>query len=384
MNTPRVCFVAESARTGSGWGRYAVEVVRGARNQDIEPVLATADPVVDPALEDVERHVVLRPLLTRRFDTPRGLLAAPRLARVLSTCRLVHGLVEGYMPVVALARTRGQPFVQTAHGTWAVRPFETPVTRALFRPALRQVDLLVCQSRFTRDRMARVVSLPTHVILSGGVHARDFEPPARVALPEWSRRGPIALSVGTVKRRKGLHVALEAVALARQRHPDLQLVAIGRCVESSAYVRQLRARAEALGMRDGFHLLGDVPPAGLAAWYRAADAFTLLSVNDGGSFEGLGLVYLEAAAAGTPSVGTRDCGAEDAIADGETGFLVPQNDPAAAAAALERLLADRPLRDRMGAAARARAETFSWARLSRALVTHYHDLLREGRAPGRR
>lgn len=383
MSALRVCFVAERATAESGWGRYVVEVARGVRDLGIEPVLATADPAVDPAVHDVERHVVLQPLLARRFDTVRSLSAAHRLRRVLSSCQLVHGVVEGYMPLVAVARRPHQPFVQTAHGTWAVRPFDRPVTRALFRQALRRVDLLVCQSRYTRDRMASHVSLPPHVVLSGGVHASDFDRPSGVMLPEWSRRGPVALGVGMVKARKGIHIALEAVALARQQHPTLQLVVIGRCVESSAYVRALRDRASALGMNDAFHLVGSVSAAELTAWYHAADVFTLLPVNDGGSFEGLGLVYLEAGAAGTPSIGTRDCGAEDAIVDGDTGILVAQADPVAAAEALSRLLADRPLRDRMGAAARARADILSWTHLAQALVTRYQDLLSSARMAGR-
>jgi len=92
--------------------------------------------------------------------------------------------------------------------------------------------------------------------------------------------------------------------------------------------------------------------------------FALPSINIGGRFEGFGLVYLEAGAAGLPVIGTLGCGAEEAIVDGETGFLVPQYDVEALAGAIIRLLTDADLRARMGAAGRARAAAFSWTNVA--------------------
>ncbi|MGH9040888.1 MAG: glycosyltransferase, partial [Acidimicrobiia bacterium] len=72
--------------------------------------------------------------------------------------------------------------------------------------------------------------------------------------------------------------------------------------------------------------------------------------------EGFGIVFLEAAACATPAVAGGSGGAEDAVVDGVTGFVVPPRDMAAVASALEALLADPDLRRRLGDAARARAE----------------------------
>jgi phosphatidylinositol alpha-1,6-mannosyltransferase len=374
----RVCFVAPRAQAFDGWGRYTTGLVRAMREQPgIEPVLATADATVDAELAGVERHAVLPDLFARRFETPRSLTTAPRLHRVTATCEIVHGIAEPYLPLLALARRRHQGLVLTAHGTWAVAPFEASgLRRAAHAFALRQVDLLVCQSRFTCDRMAALVQLPPHVVLAGGVRADDFQGPIESALPDWVGGGPLVLSVGSVKPRKGVHVTLEAAAIARRLHPNLRLVVAGPCDRSSGYVAQLGRQAEHLGMRDAFHLLGAVPFRELVAWYRAADAFALLPVSDHKAFEGLGLVYLEAGAAGTPSIGTDGSGAAEAILDGRTGFVVRQNDPEAAAAALLRLLNDDALRARMGDAARERARTLSWTRLAAELADRYRDIHR--------
>jgi glycosyltransferase involved in cell wall biosynthesis len=377
----RVLFVGPSARTRDGWGRYLVEVARGVRACGLEPVLATADDSADPLPAEMEHHAVLPALFRRRFETPRSLLHAPRLARVLSTCDLVHGIAEPYLPLVAAAKPRGMPFVQTAHGTWGVRSLEA-ARGAIFRTALRAVDLLICQSRYTHDRMAALTELPPAVIAPGGVRAEDFAAPTTVALPDWSRVGHVALVVGAVKPRKGVHVALDAVARARRGGLDVRLVVAGHYDESSRYVQSLRRTAEELDLTRHFTLLGRVSSDELVAWYHRAAVCLLLAINDGSSFEGLGLVLLEAAAAGTPSIGSAGCGAEDAIADGVTGFLVPQGDAAAAASLLARLLEDRALLDRMGCAARERAQRLSWANLSDLLVLRYLELL--ARDPRRR
>jgi len=65
----------------------------------------------------------------------------------------------------------------------------------------------------------------------------------------------------------------------------------------------------------------------LSEWYRSADVQALNSVNHDGHFEGFGLVVLEGYQFGLPAVGSRDCGIEDAISDGETGYLTEQKKP---------------------------------------------------------
>jgi glycosyltransferase involved in cell wall biosynthesis len=338
----------------------------------VTPVLVTAESAVDPTLGTVERHAILDPPFARRLSTPRSLLRARKLRRIAATCDLVHCTVEPYAPLVALSRPPGIPYVQTAHGTWAIEPLESAWRRPLFGPAFRRADRLVFQSRFTRDWMARLITLPPHVVLTGGVHATRAGAVPLVDLPGWAADGPIVLSVGTVKERKGHRIALEAVGLARVACPDLRYVVVGAVAPAEAAA--LRARAAALGVGDRLHIAGRVSANELAAWYRRADVLLLLPVNRRSSFEGLGLVDLEAAAEGTPSIGTDGCGAAEAIRDGETGLLVPQGDPGAAADALVRLLSDHALRARMGDAARCRARDLSWDALVDQLLVLYRQL----------
>ena len=92
--------------------------------------------------------------------------------------------------------------------------------------------------------------------------------------------------------------------------------------------------------------------------------------------EGLNTALMDAAGAGLPAVGTVAGGIPEVIADGETGLLVPRSDPAALAAAIDRLAKDGPLRHTLGAAAASRArEAFSVDRLVDRTLSVYREVL---------
>ena len=103
--------------------------------------------------------------------------------------------------------------------------------------------------------------------------------------------------------------------------------------------------------------LGAVEHEDLADYYALADICVVPSRT-----ETFGLVALEAQALGTPVVASAVGGLTEIIADGQTGFLVPERQSQAFADAIARLLDDPELRARMGAAARDRAATFTWDR----------------------
>jgi phosphatidylinositol alpha-1,6-mannosyltransferase len=145
------------------------------------------------------------------------------------------------------------------------------------------------------------------------------------------------------------------------------------------YRAELERLVGRLGMAEHVVFAGFVAESELPSYYRAANLVAVPSreFRDGLPVEGFGIVYVEAGACGVPVIGGEGGGTADSIVDGETGYRVDPNDPAAVSEAVIRLLVDPQLAERMGRAGRERAvERFDWAiqadRLSRLLDTVTH------------
>jgi len=148
------------------------------------------------------------------------------------------------------------------------------------------------------------------------------------------------------ERYKGIDVILDALAiLPEARRPRTFIVGDGDDRE------RLTARGRELGLAPAVTFLGRVSDEDLARLYAKARAFVLPSTG-----EGFGLVFLEAMAHARPVIAARAGGAPEVVLDGETGLLVPPEDPASLAAAIERLADDAELRAGLGRAGRARLE----------------------------
>jgi glycosyltransferase involved in cell wall biosynthesis len=191
-------------------------------------------------------------------------------------------------------------------------------------------------------------------------------------------REPILLTVGALKMRKGQDRVVEAVARLAPRYPRLRYVAVG-APDHTIYVEHVRRRAAELGVADRVELISGADDDEVADWYRRCRAFVMPGASWGDHFEGFGLVYLEAMARGRPVIGCLDTGAEEPIQDGVQGLLVPQHDPDALVGAIDRLLSDDALAERMGRAGIARARAMSWERTAAQVLEVYREVL-SGRA----
>lgn len=228
-----------------------------------------------------------------------------------------------------------------------------PWLRWLVRWALNTSDQVVAISSYTAREIRRVSDVPVRVI-PYTVGVPDAVPPSSTG----RRDGDFhVLFVGRLVERKGVAELIEAV---RRLSPALgvRLDVIGDGPE--------RTRLEALvregGLGDRVALRGRVSAADLRAAYGGADVLALPSILDSRSdTEGLGVVLLEAMSYGVPVIGSDIGGIPDIITDGRTGLLVPPGDPEALAGALQRLVGDRELRARLGAAGRALlGGAFAW------------------------
>ena len=128
-------------------------------------------------------------------------------------------------------------------------------------------------------------------------------------------------------------------------------------------------------MADHLLVLQDISTERLPALYRSCDLFAMLPRVDHGFFEGFGLVYLEAGACGKPVIGSRSGGVPDAVIDGETGFLVPEEDPNSAAGKIVEILTNSRLAAALGRRGREWAHAHSWDSYAESLVALYRSVI---------
>ncbi len=166
-----------------------------------------------------------------------------------------------------------------------------------------------------------------------------------------SRRRGLVLYVGRIKRYKGLDAILRALSRLRKSRPEARLAIAGTGDDTP----RLRRIAKELGLESAVDFLGFVDEKRKVELYHEAEA-----VVNSSRKEGWGLTSIEANACGTPVVATDVPGLCDSVRHGETGFLVPFGDAEAFAAALDRLLGDRDLWQRLSLNARKWAEAHTW------------------------
>jgi glycosyltransferase involved in cell wall biosynthesis len=231
----------------------------------------------------------------------------------------------------------GSRVVHTRHGQrFQARRRET----MLFRWATRLTQQVVCVSHDSARLSEQEGIAPRRIrTVWNGIDVSRF------AFRGPQAGGPVVM-VGRLSPEKDVATLLRAAALAARAEPAFRLEIAG----DGACLPALRQLARGLGLEDQVRFLGEVRdvPALLA---RAA-AFVLPSLT-----EGISLTILEAMARGLPVAATRVGGNPEVILDGETGLLVPSQDPAALADALLRLFRDPALGRRLGEAARQRVET---------------------------
>ena len=368
----KICLLTDELSYKHGWGRYSIAVIRallrhGADLRILSPKRLCTE---TDLIEHPDHHSISSFLWETRSLLSTTLTNWRTVSRLVSDCDVVHCITEPYAPVAALAAGK-RPQLITAHGTYSIYPLTRRKDALLLRYAYKRASAVLCVSRFTERRLREKVSSVVTRVVPEGV---DFERFQAHADPALTPSGRYILSVGPIKPRKGYSVSLEAFALAKKAVPDLEYYIVGM-VHDDDFHEQLLESARKAGVADSVHFLGQVQDEQLRALYRGCALFALTPLTLGTQFEGFGLIYLEANACGKPVVGSYGCGAEEAIVEGETGLLVPQGQPEAAAEAMVRLLEDPELSARMGAAGYQRASLMSWDVTSAKLIEQYEATL---------
>lgn len=169
----------------------------------------------------------------------------------------------------------------------------------------------------------------------------------------------VLLSVGRLVERKGFDKVIEAIAAARRDLPDLIYIISGTG-EDRERLTDLAAGKE------GIRFIGRLSDREKDILFSVADVFIMTSRASEDDVEGFGIVYLEAAIFGKPSIAGGEGGAKEAVVDGETGILVDPRSEQEIARAIIKLFKNKNIRQEMGQRAKERAEKdFLWQKIAK-------------------
>lgn len=283
--------------------------------------------------------------LTHRFDAIHAFRALP------------EGLVAW-----AVARLTLRPVVIYAHGEELTSWGRGGKYRAM-RFALRHADRIVANSEHTAASVVSMgVAADRVTLIYPGVDVNIFKPLSG-SMDFREKSGILAdetliFSVGRLSRRKGFDQVIQAVAQLRLSGMHLKYVIAG-IGEDRAYLDEQICK---LKLEGAVQCIGAVSDTDLPCWLNACDIFAMPNREINGDNEGFGMVFIEAAACGKPSLAGTAGGTGSAVVNGVTGIRVEGTDLSAVTDGIVRLINDK---DRMGKAALERVRrNFSWEQVA--------------------
>jgi phosphatidylinositol alpha-1,6-mannosyltransferase len=296
-----------------------------------------------------------------------------------SDADIIHSVFEYPYDLVAtsIARKLKKPLVIGAAGTYAIKPLFYIPDKYLVKWAYNAARRIIAISAFTAQSVQKYSGTKTPLqVIHVGVNLGRFDTP--VSVDEIIKRygnKKILLTVGGLKRRKGQDVVLRALGELRRKRDDFHYLIVGSDEEGDSYITEMRAIVEEKKLHDRVTFVGSINDKELVRYFHAAYVYIHTPRVIHWNFEGFGIVYLEAGACHKPVIASDSGGVRDAVIEGKTGLIVPENDYLKTAEAIEKLLDNPDLARSMGNAGYEYAREHDWSRIASKYIDMYNELL---------
>lgn len=275
----------------------------------------------------------------------------------------IHSPIDPILPLLATSTIQA-PKVGTFHSYVDGRSLGLDIFRHRLQPSWRRLAGRVAVSDAAREFSQRYFP-GDYRIIPNGVDTARFRPD----LPRVASMDPQhfnILFVGRLDPRKGLRYILEAFSSIHERLPQARLTVVGDGMLREWYKRMVPSKLKPFVRFEGF-----VSTAELPCYYATADLYCSPATHG----ESFGIVLLEAMACGRPIVASSIRGYRTVLEDGREAVLVPKRNSQALADAIVALAADPEKRKRMGEAGLAKAQTYAWPVVTKALEAYFNEVL---------
>ncbi|OGL87214.1 hypothetical protein A3I40_03580 [Candidatus Uhrbacteria bacterium RIFCSPLOWO2_02_FULL_48_12] len=347
-----------------GVGRMYRELARAMPPERIVVWAAPSTAEISPDAFYTDNYTIRRSPLLSSWGWPRWLVTIFRLDAYLEQQGIDQIIVGQVLPlgtaVWLLSLVRPLHYAVFVHGLDVLKPMKSKRKKWLIKKIFHRANGIFAANKFVAG-LIKELDVPSAKITV------IYPSPALSKFPNAAlvkrlgdefdlAKAPVLLTISRLVERKGHDVVLRALEIVWREVPDLRYFIIG----DGPMRARLKILKNTLSRHEQVKFLGALDDDETTAWLSLAAIFIMTPRTlPNGDVEGLGIVYLEAGYAGKPVIGSYSGGVSEAIVDGETGLLVPENDIKATTAAILKLLHDPALAARMGAAGRKRALGFS-------------------------
>ena len=325
----KILYVTNNLNGSDGWSRYSLGIAQNLKEAEILWLIA------DKTSLGFKQEIILsKPLAYLSnffliFSTARKI----NLFIKIFSPDVIHFLVEPYLVTLPLLNIKKAKVFSTVHGTYSFLPLVArggPKRMLWLRWAkliYKRIDTVVAVSNFTKKYLIECLDkynlkevIKNIKVISNGV---DFKSFGVGGVKKNSSAVKQILFVGAIKRRKGLKEVIQALKFYQDNFSgNFVFNIVGDYNIKDPYYLQLKELINFLQLDSKVIFKNKVADSILRDFYAQADLFLMTPIKEGSNFEGFGLVYLEANACGVPCVGSKNSGAEEAVLDGQTGYLV--------------------------------------------------------------
>lgn len=261
---------------------------------------------------------------------------------------ILHSLFEAPYAFIGarLSRKLRKPFIVGTQGTYAIKPLFMWPEKYILKYIYNTAKIITAPSDFTRDNIIKFSKTKTPIeVIHNGVNFERFQKLfdlTDLKLAYGNKK--ILLTVGGLKSRKGQDIVIKALGILKKRRNDFHYL----CIGSGKLLIGLENLTSENNLKENVSFLGEVIGENLVKYYKLCDIYVHTPRVVDWNFEGFGIVYLEASACRKPIIAADAGGIRNAVIQGKTGLIVPEEDPVSTARAINKLLDSSDLRRELG------------------------------------